>query len=190
MFERHQAGDHIKQTEPFFWRIMKHAHKRKIIDSQNSDKRKELTERYVSLNGRNHWMNRKLIKAYLNKDIGVSSYLRTFSFDSFLSIWDIKKLYLYSITQDDEKHNKLRRIAISSYSSIFNRLVEEKSYAKALYLLQMIKKLRKDSMHDNAISSLIESFTIKLADNRYSAPKSHTLRNIAINADKKLNEVS
>lgn len=163
---------------------------KKIIASQNSEKRKELTERYVSLNGCNYWMNRKLIKAYRNKDIGISSYLRTFTFDSFLSIWDIKKLYLYSITQDDEKHNKLRRIAISSYSSIFNRLMGEKSYTKALYLLQMIKKIRKDSMHDNAISSLIESFTIKLADNRYSAPKSHTLRNIAINVDKKLNEVS
>lgn len=163
---------------------------KKIINSPNPAKRKDLTERYVSLNGRNHWMNRKLIKAYRNKDIGVSSYLRTFTFDSFLSIWDIKKLYLYSISQDDEKHKKLRRIAVSSYSSIFNRLVEEKSYTKALYLLQMIKNLKKYSMNDNAISSLIESFTIKLADNRYSAPKSHTLRNIAINTYKKLNEGS
>ena len=54
----------------------------------------------------------------------------------------------------------------------------------------ILGKIKKYSMNDNAISSLIESFTIKLADNRYSAPKSHTLRNIAINADKKLNEGS
>lgn len=144
--------------------------------------KKNLAERIVFIKNDDYVMNHFLTECYIEKDLGVSSWVeyKVISFGVMESFLDACELYKYSWGNRDEKSQILRDIAFASFNQIKEILIKKGEINKLRDLIDNLIQLNKE---DYQLQRTIVDFRIRYVIASHQVPTYEEIEEIVLQYD-------
>lgn len=144
--------------------------------------KKNLAERIVFIKNDDQVMNHFLTECYIEKDLGVSSWVeyKVISFGVMESFLDACELYKYSWGNRDEKSQILRDIAFASFNQIKEILIKKGEINKLRDLIDNLIQLNKE---DYQLQRTIVDFRIRYVIASHQVPTYEEIEEIVLQYD-------